>query len=127
LKRWIRQIIDEISMVRADVLDAIDYVMRKTLKKSEPFGGKQLLLVGDNFQLEPVVRQERIGNIRSEYYPHPYYFASHAFKQLECQIIELKTIYRQTDEYFIKLLNNIRIGAIHLDDLEALNSRFTSR
>jgi len=118
-------VIDEISMVRADVLDAIDLILRKACKKNIPFGGKQLLLVGDNFQLEPVVKREEF-EILSEYYEHPYYFGSKAFQESNCELVELKTVYRQTDDYFISLLNKVRIGAANLTDLDELNSRVVS-
>lgn len=119
-------VIDEISMVRPDILDAIDLTMRLILRNGEPFGGKQLLLVGDNFQLEPVVKQEEWA-ILEEYYEHHYFFAAHAFQKLDCETIELKTIYRQTDPYFIDLLNKVRIGGINLSDLDELNSRYETR
>ena len=118
-------VIDEISMVRADMLDAIDLILRKTCKNNLPFGGKQLLLVGDNFQLEPVVKREE-WDILAQYYSHPYYFGAKGFERSHFEVVELKTVYRQTDDYFISLLNKVRTGAANLTDLEELNSRVIS-
>lgn len=115
-------VIDEISMVRADILDAIDSILKKTCRNALPFGGKQLLLVGDNFQLEPVVRNDELA-ILNLHYEHAYYFASKAFYTAQCQVVELKIIYRQTDSYFISLLNKVRIGGVNVSDLDELNSR----
>jgi len=115
-------VIDEISMVRADVLDALDLLLRKNCNSDQPFGGKQLLLVGDNFQLEPVVKREE-WEILSEHYEHPYYFASAAFKEIQYEVVELKTVYRQTDDYFISLLNKFRIGGVNPPDLDEINQR----
>ncbi len=119
-------VIDEVSMVRADVLDAIDFLLKRYCHSEQPFGGKQMLLVGDNFQLEPVTKKEE-WELLAEAYSHPYYFASEAFKAFECECVELKTVYRQTDDYFISLLNKFRIGSANPSDLDELNSRVVGK
>ncbi|MCM1449652.1 MAG: AAA family ATPase [Clostridiales bacterium] len=103
-------IIDEISMVRADVIDFMDKLLRVyTGKRFEPFGGKQLLLIGDLFQLEPVVTGD-MRDILAKYYPNPFFFSARAFDGFPVIPIELKKIYRQTDHDFISMLDRIRIG-----------------
>ncbi len=101
-------IIDEVSMVRADLLDVVDICMRKTLKSTKPFGGVQMIFVGDLYQLPPIVRGEESHYFR-EYYEAPYFFASHAYKQLIPQVVELQKIYRQDDEQFKLILNKMRL------------------
>lgn len=115
-------IIDEISMVRADVLDAIDSVMRKFRDKRLPFGGVQLLMIGDLQQLTPVVTPSDEA-LLGKYYPTPYFFSSKALAMVNFATIELKQIYRQQDENFIRLLNNIREGRLSEDDNRLLNER----
>lgn len=119
-------VIDEISMVRADTLDAIDRILRLHTKNPEPFGGLQLLMVGDNYQLEPVVKKEE-WELLAPYYSHPFYFAAHVFKRLSYERIELKTVYRQSDPFFITLLNKFRIGAVNPGDLDDLNTQVANR
>lgn len=105
-------IIDEISMVRADILDAIDQALRINLGNDIPFGGKQLIFIGDVFQLSPVqTTPERDALSDEEVYPNPYFFSSHAYRQCKPRIVELKKIYRQQDDDFIFLLNRIRRGS----------------
>ncbi|MGC8803307.1 MAG: AAA family ATPase [Bacteroidales bacterium] len=116
-------IIDEISMVRADVLDAIDFVLRKIRRNNRPFGNVQLLLIGDLYQLAPVVRNDE-WQLLSEYYESPYFFESHALKQTEYVTIELDRIFRQQDEDFIRILNKVREGLFDEDVYETLNSRY---
>ena len=116
-------IIDEISMVRADVIDFIDKVLRVySQNMREPFGGKQLLLVGDIFQLEPVVKEDD-RQLLQPFYPSSFFFDAKVFRLVQPVAIELKTIYRQTDPTFIHLLDNIRTSQVTDADLKLLNSR----
>ena len=116
-------IIDEISMVRADVIDFIDKVLRVySQNMREPFGGKQLLLVGDIFQLEPVVKEDD-RQLLQPFYPSPFFFDAKVFRQVQPVAIELKTVYRQTDPSFIRLLDDIRTSQVTDADLRLLNSR----
>ncbi len=116
-------IIDEISMVRADIIDFVDRILRVYSGNSrEPFGGKQLLLVGDIFQLEPVVTAD-MRDILARYYPNPYFFSARALTMLQMVSIELRKIYRQNDSDFIRLLDRVRVGAPTKDDLLSVNSR----
>lgn len=119
-------IIDEISMVRADVIDFIDKVLRiYSQNMREPFGGKQLLLVGDIFQLEPVVKEDD-RQLLQPFYPSSFFFDAKVFRLVQPVAIELKTIYRQTDPTFIHLLDNIRTSQVTDTDLKLLNSRVCS-
>ena len=116
-------IIDEISMVRADVIDFIDKVLRVySQNMREPFGGKQLLLVGDIFQLEPVVKEDD-RQLLQPFYPSLFFFDAKVFRQVQPVAIELKTVYRQTDPSFIHLLDDIRTSQVTDADLRLLNSR----
>ena len=116
-------IIDEISMVRADVIDFIDKVLRiYSQNMREPFGGKQLLLVGDIFQLEPVVKGDD-RQLLQPFYPSLFFFDAKVFGQVQPVAIELKTVYRQTDPSFIRLLDDIRTSQVTDADLRLLNSR----
>ena len=115
-------IIDEISMVRADLLDAIDMTLRRYRHSSHPFGGVQLLMIGDVHQLSPVVtEQER--SYMEQVYPSPYFFASKALQRMPYVTIELTTVYRQQDAAFVDLLNHVRDNNIDAATLQALNSR----
>lgn len=115
-------IIDEISMVRADIIDFMDKLLRVyTGRRYEPFGGKQLLLVGDIFQLEPVVTGD-MRDILTRYYPNPFFFSARAFNDFPLIPIELRKIYRQSDRNFISLLDRVRVGAPTNDDLETLRA-----
>ncbi len=116
-------IIDEISMVRVDLLDAIDFVLRRVRKNGSPFGGVQLLVIGDLFQLSPVVRHG-IWPTLGKYYKSPFFFDSHSWTSSDSIKIELKTIYRQKDKEFINILNNVRMGIKKQEDIETLNNRF---
>ena len=119
-------IIDEISMVRADIIDFIDKVLRVySQNMREPFGGKQLLLVGDIFQLEPVVKEDD-RQLLQPFYPSSFFFDAKVFRLVQPVAIELKTIYRQTDPTFIHLLDNIRTSQVTDTDLKLLNSRVCS-
>ena len=116
-------IIDEISMVRADVIDFIDKVLRVySQNMREPFGGKQLLLVGDIFQLEPVVKEDD-RQLLQPFYPSLFFFNAKVFRQVQPVAIELKTVYRQTDPSFIRLLDDIRTSQVTDADLRLLNNR----
>jgi len=115
-------IIDEVSMLRADLLDAIDTVLRHVRrKKDEPFGGLQILFIGDLWQLPPVVKNDE-WELLKWHYPSMYFFEAKALQQLNPLYIELETIYRQTDLQFIKLLNNLRDNHIFPSDIALLNS-----
>lgn len=115
-------IIDEISMVRADLLDAIDMTLRRYRKSSRPFGGVQLLMIGDVHQLSPVVTEAERPYME-KVYPSPYFFASKALQQISYVTIELTTVYRQQDQAFVDLLNHVRDNNIDITTLNALNSR----
>ena len=117
-------IIDEISMVRADLMDAIDFVLRIFGgNRRLPFGGKQLLLVGDVFQLEPVTTKDD-WEILQNFHENSFFFSANAFKSVELVTIELRKVYRQTDSGFIQMLDNIRTGEANNNDLEMFNERF---
>ena len=116
-------IIDEISMVRADVLDAIDSVLRRFREPNKPFGGVQLLMIGDLQQLTPVVTPEE-EELLKHYYKTPYFFGSKALCSISYVTIELTHVYRQQDDTFISLLNNIREGKTTATDLQRLNERY---
>lgn len=118
-------VIDEISMVRPDLLDAIDTRLREVRRSNRPFGGVQLLLIGDLLQLPPVVKDAEWDFIRT-FYDSPYFFSSHALAQIQYFAIELKKIYRQTDANFISLLNKVRTNNLNDDDLNKLNSRYVA-
>lgn len=116
-------IIDEISMVRADIIDFIDKVLRIYSRNlREPFGGKQILLVGDIYQLEPVVKSDE-RDILNRFYPNPYFFSAKVFQEMELVSIELKTVYRQQDKAFIHVLDRIRNNTTEAADLQLLNTR----
>ena len=117
-------IIDEISMVRADIIDFIDRVLRLYSRNlREPFGGKQMLFVGDIFQLEPVVKtNER--EMLNRYYPSPYFFSAKVFEEMRLVSIELQKVYRQTDAAFIAVLDHIRTNQTGNADLQLLNTRW---
>src|SRR5690606_13894187 len=117
-------IIDEVSMVRADVLDAIDIILRFFRnKEAVPFGGVQVLLIGDLYQLPPVT-QPNDWIILSPYYRSPFFFDSYAWRYSQPLYIELKKVFRQTDPVFIEMLNRIRNARVSTSDLDALNKRF---
>ena len=116
-------IIDEISMVRSDLLDAVDSVLRRFRDRTKPFGGVQLLMIGDLQQLTPVVTDEE-AQLLSSYYTTPYFFGSHALGKIEYVTIELKQVFRQQDERFISILNAIRIGRPSSQVMDALNARY---
>ncbi|MBQ9669263.1 MAG: AAA family ATPase [Prevotella sp.] len=118
-------IIDEISMVRADIIDFIDKVLRIYTRSYEPFGGKQLLLVGDIYQLEPVVKEEDRQLLRP-FYQSAYFFNAKVWQQMQLVSIELRKVYRQRDDHFIALLDRIRQNAATQQDLTTLNARLNA-
>lgn len=120
-------IIDEVSMVRADLLDCIDCFLKEARKSKEPFAGIQMIFIGDMYQLPPVVGRDEV-EIFTRKYESPYFFDSESFKRISkyeefYEHIELKKIYRQRDEQFIELLNGIRNRELHSTNLSILNDR----
>ncbi len=117
-------VIDEISMVRCDVLDAIDAILRSVRREyAEPFGGVQLVCIGDLYQLPPVAQQQE-WTLLQEYYNSPFFFDSHAVKEQQPLLIELNKIYRQKEETFVQLLNKVRNNEMDATDFELLHKRF---
>ena len=116
-------IIDEISMVRADMLDAIDDVLRRYKNRNLPFGGVQLLMIGDLQQLAPVVKDNEWASMR-QYYNSMYFFNSHSLRDSNMTTVELKHIYRQQDDKFIKILNEVRNDKLSVESYEILNGRY---
>jgi len=117
-------IIDEISMVRADIIDCVDRILRVYSGNMRlPFGGKQLLFVGDVFQLEPVVPSDQ-KEILSLFYASPFFFSARVFKDINLVPIELQKVYRQTDSVFINILDRIRNNAARKQELDTLNGRY---
>ena len=116
-------IIDEISMVRADIIDFIDKVLRVYSRNIyQPFGGKQLLLVGDMYQLEPVLKEDE-RQLLKPYYPSTFFFDALVFKEMKLVSIELQKVYRQTDPTFINILDSIRTTSVSIDQLSTLNKQ----
>lgn len=116
-------IIDEISMVRADIIDFIDKVLRiYNRNMREPFGGKQLLLVGDIYQLEPVIKEDERQLLRP-FYPSCFFFDAHVFREMQLIAVELRKVYRQRDAQFISLLDHIRTSHVSDSDLRLLNAQ----
>ncbi|WP_264566040.1 helix-turn-helix domain-containing protein [Flavobacterium sp. N3904] len=113
-------IIDEVSMLRADLLDAMDYMMQTVRKKSAPFGGVQVLFIGDLLQLPPIIRDEEWRTLRN-YYRGKFFFHAHVIQHYPPLYIELSKIYRQTDDRFISVLNNLRNNEITPTDIQMLN------
>jgi len=115
-------VIDEISMVRADLLDAVDFSLRRYRRNRNPFGDVQVLAIGDLFQLSPVVKNHE-WNVLQQYYPNMFFFNAQAWQKADPLKIELKKVYRQEDENFIQVLNNIRVGNKVPADIEVLNAQ----
>jgi hypothetical protein len=115
-------VIDEISMVRADLLDSVDTVLRRHRRNDQPFGGVQLLMIGDLHQLSPVAKQDE-WQLLKQYYESVYFFSSHGLDQDQLVTIELKHIYRQCDARFIKLLNRVRDNRLDAFSIRELNQR----
>jgi len=118
-------IIDEVSMVRCDVIDAIDYTLRNTLKSSLPFGGKQVIFVGDMFQLPPIVgRKEEREMLRDLYHTDDFFFyKADVIKRMRMVKIEFQKVYRQEDEDFLRILENVRLNRTTPENLMHLNER----
>ena len=117
-------VIDEISMIRADLLDCVDAFLRMHGKdKNKPFGGVRMVFIGDLYQLPPVVTGEE-RRIFKEFYKSPYFFDALVMKECKLKLVELKKIYRQKDEQFIRLLNKVRNRSVDDDDLEMINKRY---
>jgi ATP-dependent exoDNAse (exonuclease V) alpha subunit len=118
-------IIDEISMVRADLLDNIDFFLRKNREQiAVPFGGVQVVFFGDLFQLPPVIATEQERMLFRMQYTSQYFFAAHVFEQFELEMVELRKIYRQDNRHFIRLLESVRLNYMDYDDLADLNERY---
>ena len=115
-------IIDEISMVRADLLDAVDMTLRRYRRNDRPFGGVQLLMIGDAQQLSPVVKDNE-RQFMSQVYPSPYFFHAKALQKMDYVTIELQKVYRQKDSEFLEILNAVRENRITARTLDALNAR----
>ncbi len=118
-------IIDEVSMVRCDVMDAIDYTMRKVLRNTMPFGGKQMIFVGDMFQLPPVVKQGPEKDLLKDLYNTDdfFFYKSEVIKRMRLVKIEFQKVYRQDDEHFIHILENVRMNKVTPEDIMHLNGR----
>ncbi|WP_158800242.1 ATP-dependent RecD-like DNA helicase [Pedobacter sp. L105] len=116
-------VIDEVSMVRCDLMDVIDAILRSVRKNNEPFGGVQLLLIGDLYQLPPVAKREDWAFL-SKAYASPYFFEAHVIRRNPLLQIELTTVFRQTEPEFINILNSIRNNQISTDALALLNERY---
>lgn len=115
-------VIDEISMVRADLFDMIDIALRRVRKNDEPFGGVQLILVGDLLQLPPVVTLEQ-AELFTSTWTTPYFFSAHCYQNLSLAQVTLTTVWRQTDDEFIEVLNQVREGSVGDSTLNILNTR----
>ncbi|MCO6485552.1 MAG: AAA family ATPase [Saprospiraceae bacterium] len=117
-------VIDEVSMVRSDIMDRIDLFLQINRNNSRPFGGVRLALFGDLFQLPPVVRKEEGQMLQAWGYPSPYFFDAKAFQtSFSWRMVELQEVFRQKDRYFLRLLDEIRTNRADADTLEALNAR----
>ncbi|MFI5171200.1 MAG: helix-turn-helix domain-containing protein [Chitinophagales bacterium] len=116
-------VIDEVSMLRCDKLDAIDTILRHVRKNNIPFGGVQVLFIGDMYQLPPVAPDEE-WRILKEHYNSPFFFDAHVIREINLVNIELKKIYRQNEQHFIDLLNNVRNNSVSDHDYELLHSRY---
>jgi len=116
-------VVDEISMVRADTMDAIDYVLRKARNSVEPFGGLQMIMFGDLYQLPPVITSRELQQYFDDMYGGAYCFHATSWKSIDPEIVELSTIFRQTDSNFIDMLNSVRGGTPNEGFLDRLNQR----
>lgn len=116
-------IIDEVSMLRADLLDMMDHSLRRVRRNQLPFGGAQLLLIGDLYQLPPVVREDS-EKILSKFYETPFFFSAKALQNIPLLTVELMQVYRQQDEKFLEILNSVRHADLSELDFDALNSRY---
>lgn len=116
-------VIDEVSMCRADLIDALDYRLRTLRRNRRPFGGVQLLMIGDLFQLPPIVRDHE-WDLLKQYYSSIHFFEARALKQAGFTYLELDKVFRQSDDRFVRLLNNLRSNNCSAEDLKLLNSRY---
>ncbi len=118
-------IIDEVSMVRCDIIDAIDYTMRKTLRSSLPFGGKQVIFVGDMFQLPPVLKRGAEGELMNDLYHTDdcFFYKADVIKRMRLVKIEFQKVYRQEDQDFLRILENVRLNKTTPENLMHLNER----
>ena len=117
-------VIDEISMVRCDIMDAIDTILKSVRRKHDvPFGGVQLLCIGDLYQLPPVAQRHE-WNILKEFYSSPFFFDSNVIKEQMPLLIELNKIYRQKEDSFVALLNKVRNNNMNANDFEDLHRRY---
>jgi ATP-dependent exoDNAse (exonuclease V) alpha subunit len=127
-RKWFKKIdvliIDEISMVRADLMDAIDRSLRLNRECPEPFGGVQLIMIGDLFQLPPVIATEEEQGLFELAYDSPYFFSAHVLRNYEYELFELRKVYRQENRHFLRLLEAIRLNQFDYEDLEDLNTRY---
>lgn len=123
LKQLELLIIDEVSMLRADILDSIDHSLRSIRKNAQPFGGVQMLYIGDLYQLPPVAKEEE-WKLLKDHYESTFFFHAQSIKQTNPVYLELKKVYRQGDPLFVDLLNRVRNNVITPDDLRLLNDRF---
>ena len=116
-------VIDEVSMLRADTLDAIDTILKSVRRDARPFGGLQVLFIGDMYQLPPVVKEHE-REIMSRYYPSPFFFDAKVLREQPPVLLELKKIYRQSEQTFIDILNDIRNNCCTPEQLEVLNGYY---
>jgi ATP-dependent DNA helicase PIF1 len=116
-------VIDEISMVRADMMDNIDYFLRINRRINEPFGGVQMLFVGDLFQLPPVVASNEEALLIQQNYESPFFFSAEVFQHFDFEMIELREVFRQESRHFVRILDEIRLNQFDRDTLEDLNER----
>lgn len=119
-------IIDEISMVRADIMDHINYCLQLYRQNNLPFGGVQMIFFGDLFQLPPVIATPFERNYFKTHYQSPYFFSAKILQQLPLQILQLQHVYRQEEKRFIKLLDGIRTNSIDYEDLAEINERYVT-
>lgn len=127
-RKWFKKIevvvIDEISMVRADLLDAIDRSLQVNRDNPLPFGGVQMVFIGDLFQLPPIVSTEEEKRLFEMVYQTPYFFSANVLKDFEWEILELGKVYRQENRHFLRLLDAVRLNQVDYEDLEDLNARY---
>ena len=127
-RKWFKKInvlvIDEISMVRADLLDAIDRSLRMNRENPMPFGGVQMVFIGDLFQLPPIVASAEEKRIFEMAYESPYFFSANVMREVEIEMLELRKVYRQENRHFLRLLDMVRLNQVDWEDLEDLNVRY---
>ena len=119
-------VIDEVSMVRADMMDAIDFVLRSVRRRADPFGGVQVIMIGDLYQLPPVIK-DYAWDVLKHYYRTGYFFSSHVFQRCNALCVELTKVYRQKDDIFLDILNRIRDGIATEEDLKLLNQQYSPK